>query len=330
MTGSHTPRTLTVRGRQLTLSSRLDPAQLDAAASLLQAVIRADGHRGVGVGALEALSPDRAGTNRDDDGGEDQVAVLAADGDPPGPTLAGLAFGQVQDGTAWTVEVTVRPDHRGHGLGGALLDTVLDAAPAGTGPQVWAYRPGPAQQRLAARHGLVERRHLDHLRGPTAGAHAPERLRGGLRLRGYRDGDLDALVALHNSAFSYERLDADEVTVRLARPFMGPDHVLVAEAPDGRLAGYVWMGSPRPDGEGEGAGELVLLAVGPDWQGHHLGQALTAAGLELLAGRGVDRCMLYMDRANAPARRVYENAGFTLHHTDVLYGRPDQHASGTS
>lgn len=315
MRDAHPPRTLSVRGWELTLAHRLDGPDLDAAGALLRAVVRADGHRGVGAGALEVLGGQVHHT---------ALAVLARDPDAPRPALAGLAFGQVVDPPAWTVELTVHPDRRSRGLGGALLDAVLDAAPPGSSPQVWAYRPGPTQERLAARHGLVPLRHLNHLRGPTSAAHPPERLGGGLRLRVLDpDRDLAELVALHNAAFTYERLDLETVRVRLARPYMGPDHLLVAQAPDGRLAGYVWMSSPRPDGEGEGAGELVLLAVHPDWQGHHLGQALTAAGLDLLARRGVDRCTLYMDAANTPAARVYERNGFTLHHTDVLYGRPD-------
>jgi mycothiol synthase len=328
------PRTVVVRGRVLTLSHRLDGEQLAAAAELLQTVIRADGHRGVGAGALEVLGGEAPG--------DDALAVLAA-GD--GGALDGFAFGQVVDGATWTVELTVRPGRRGRGLGGALLDAVLDAAPTGgppLRPNVWAYRPGPAQRRLAERHGLVPLRHLHHLRGPTTAATTPQ-LTGGLRIRGlvpagsrwqpgWTAADLDAdremsaavhaLVELHNAAFAYELLDDATAKVRLARSHMGPDHVLVADAPDGQLAGYVWMADPRPDGEGEGAGELVLLAVHPDWQGHRVGQALTAAGLELLARRGVERCMLYMDSANTPAARVYERAGFRLHHVDILFGPP--------
>jgi mycothiol synthase len=308
----HSQHTVVAGGWTLIIARWLDAEQLGAAAELLAAVIRADGHRGVGTGALEVLGGDHG----------DALAVLAADDTPAGGALAGLAFGQVVDEGVWTVELTVRPDRRGQGLGGALLEEILDAAPLGTSPRVWAYRPGPVQQHLVERHGLTPIRYLLQLRGPTAGASVPASLAGSLRIRGFTAAEVPALVELHNAAFSYERLDAASANARLARSYMGPDHVLVAEAPDGRLAGYVWMSSPPPHGEGEGAGELVLLAVHPDWQGHHLGQSLAAAGLELLANRGVDRCTLYVDRANTPAVRVYERAGFTLHHMDILYGRP--------
>jgi mycothiol synthase len=278
----------------------LDAAGLDAARRLLEAVVAADGHRGIGMGALELLAePGRA------------VAIAAPGGSGE---LDGLAVGTVRDGVAWSIELTVRPERRGHGLGRALLTAILAAAPDGLPPEVWAYRPGPAQHRLAAAFGLAPVRRLLHLRGGTAVQPVPAP--PGVTLRGFAPGDQAGVIAVHNAAFTTELLDDDLMADRLARSFMGPGNLVVAEA-DGKIIGYAWMASPRPDGEGEG-GELFLLAVHPERGGGGLGRALLAAGLGLLAGRGVDRATLYVDGANTPAVRLYERLGFTLHHTDVL------------
>jgi GNAT superfamily N-acetyltransferase len=98
----------------------LDAAGLDAARRLLEAVVAADGHRGIGMGALELLAePGRA------------VAIAAPGGSGE---LDGLAVGTVRDGVAWSIELTVRPERRGHGLGRALLTAILAAAPDGLPP----------------------------------------------------------------------------------------------------------------------------------------------------------------------------------------------------
>jgi mycothiol synthase len=283
-------------------TDQLGPGGLAALGALLAAVLTADHHRGIGADALEVLAaPGRAS------------AFLAWDGD----RLDGAAVAKVVDGSAWTIELAVHPARRGRGLGGALLAAALAATPAGTVPAVWAYRPGPAQRRLAERFGLAPALRLEQLRGPTTAAAVPAP--SGTRLRPYQAADAAELLRVHNSAFSSELLSPAVLAERLARPFMGPDHVLVAEL-DGRagLAGYAWMASPRPDGEGEGHGELVLLAVDPAAAGHGLGLALVSAGLALLAAAGVGRCMLYTDAANTRAVRLYHRAGFRFHHADLL------------
>ena len=46
---------------------------------------------------------------------------------------------------------------------------------------------------------------------------------------------------------------------------------------------------------------------------------LTLAGLDSIAGRGVDVGMLYVDAANTAALAMYERLGFTVHRTDRAY-----------
>ena len=62
-----------------------------------------------------------------------------------------------------------------------------------------------------------------------------------------------------------------------------------------------------------------MIAVDPDFVGRGLGRALTVAGLEHLAGRGLTVGMLYVEADNAPAVGLYESLGFTVHHTDTAF-----------
>ena len=61
-------------------------------------------------------------------------------------------------------------------------------------------------------------------------------------------------------------------------------------------------------------GEIHLLAVDPEHEGHGLGTALTAFALERIKDAGFPVAMVDTgaDPGHAPARRAYEKAGFTL------------------
>jgi GNAT superfamily N-acetyltransferase len=61
-------------------------------------------------------------------------------------------------------------------------------------------------------------------------------------------------------------------------------------------------------------GEIVMLAVDPDHQGHGLGTALTESATDWLRDAGMLVAMIGTggDPGHAPARRVYEKADYTL------------------
>ena len=62
---------------------------------------------------------------------------------------------------------------------------------------------------------------------------------------------------------------------------------------------------------GESAEARILsMAVHPDYQGKRLGKRLLATGLEYLAGKQVPAVRLEVRPDNAPARHLYEQAGF--------------------
>ena len=88
-------------------------------------------------------------------------------------------------------------------------------------------------------------------------------------------------------------------------------------AEDGRLAGFCWTKVHRD--HDPPLGEIYVIGIDPDFQGLGLGRQLTLAGLDSIAGRGIDAGMLYVDGANAPARSMYEQIGFTVHRADRAY-----------
>jgi ribosomal protein S18 acetylase RimI-like enzyme len=97
-----------------------------------------------------------------------------------------------------------------------------------------------------------------------------------------------------------------EVRETLAREGM---HTWVAEE-DGRVAGFVSAAVVDPR---RLIGEIAMLAVDPASQRHGIGTELTALATEWLRESGMRVAFLGTggDEGHAPARRVYERAGFT-------------------
>lgn len=95
-------------------------------------------------------------------------------------------------------------------------------------------------------------------------------------------------------------------------PWFRAEDLLVAEDPEGRLLGLHWLKR-----RGGGVGEVYNLAVHPDGQGRGVGPLLLAAGLAHLRAAGCQDVLLWVDRANDRAVRLYEGQGFTTRWDDV-------------
>jgi mycothiol synthase len=114
-------------------------------------------------------------------------------------------------------------------------------------------------------------------------------------------------------------MDAANLAERMAEPWFDPAGLLVADAspPDSRLLAFHWTKQHSAD-----LGEVYVVAVDPAAQGRGLGRAVTAAGLDHLAGLGVDRIILYVESDNAAAIATYSRLGFAHTQTHVQYSRP--------
>ncbi len=153
----------------------------------------------------------------------------------------------------------------------------------------------------------------------------------------------------------------DDLRIRMAEPWFDPAGFLLAEAePVGaapgsprELVGFHWTkvhgdlaragntaragdagragstaraeNAGRSEADGghhhDPIGEVYVLGIDPAARGHHLGTALTLAGLRYLRGLGLAQAMLYVDDANPRAISLYRNLGFARWSTDVCFRR---------
>ncbi len=131
----------------------------------------------------------------------------------------------------------------------------------------------------------------------------------GISIRGYRDTDADAVIAVNAAAFAAHQeqgeMDATNLAERMAESWFDPAGLLLAEETDGTLLGFHW--TKRHD---EDLGEVYVVGISPVAQGRGLGRVLTLAGLHHLVSSGVDEVLLYTESDNAPAVHVYSGLGF--------------------
>jgi mycothiol synthase len=285
--------------------NRLTDGQVSDARALLAAVDAADGFHAISEAAMLRLRPDASSGT--------WVHLLAHNAEG---TLVGYAALD-ERAERRTAEFAVHPEHRGRGVGGAMLAALLERA---GGPLwLWAHGVHPAALRLAQRAGLVSRRALYQLRRSLADPIPARPVPEGVTLRTFLPGaDEAAVVRVNKRAFAWHpeqsRLDTRELALLETQPWFDPRGFLLAIDPDDRLLGFHWT-KMHPDG----LGEVYVLAVDPDAQGSGLGGALTVAGLAYLRERGAPEAMLYVDADNAAALATYRKLGFTYHHTDVEF-----------
>ncbi|MFY1634468.1 mycothiol synthase [Solwaraspora sp. WMMB335] len=247
----------------------------------------------------------------------------------PGGTLVGYAHLDLADPGGPVAELVIHPGQRrrghGHRLTRALLDAAARAAPTtvrpGSGLRAWAHGDHPSAAALALDHGFTRDRVLLQLRRRLTAPLPEPVLPAGVVLRAFQPGvDDDAWVTVNARAFADHpeqgRWGLTELRARTAQPWFDPSGFLLAEEQTtGRLLGFHWT-KVHPDPP---VGEVYVLGVDPRTHRGGLGRALTLAGLRYLAGRGLDRAMLYVDESNAAAVRLYTRLGFLRRSADVNY-----------
>ncbi len=210
----------------------------------------------------------------------------------------------------------------------ALLDRVVDlvAADGGGALRLWAADATEDDDRLAAGHGFDLERVLIQMRCPLPLPRSADdpRLDESLPLRPFRPGvDEAAWLVVNNQAFAGHPEQGgwvmETILQREREPWFEPEGFLILEI-DGRMWGSCWT-KIHADTEPP-QGEIYVIGVSPDAQGRGWGRALTRAGLEWLAGRGLTVGMLYVDGGNTAAVQLYRSMGFVDHHVDRAYLRP--------
>jgi mycothiol synthase len=211
--------------------------------------------------------------------------------------------------------LAVSPEARGAGAGTALARAALDAAPADV--TAWSHADDPAAATIAARLGFVAVRRLWVMRREASSVEVPAV--DGVTIRGYRDSDAAEVLRVNAAAFADHpeqgAMDAANLAERMAEPWFDPAGLLVADTGDGLLA-FHWTKQQSPE-----LGEVYVVAVDPSAQGRGLGRAVTAAGLDHLAGLGVREILLYVGSDNDAAIATYSRLGFRHTETHVQYAR---------
>jgi mycothiol synthase len=270
------------------------------------------------LGALSAEAWRRFAAQPQNRGGRD--FRLALDGD----AIAGVATPSLRDHeTPWIrhFRIVVAPEQRRRGIGSALLrhlaemdapNAVLLQCPC---PERWE-----AMAAFLAANGFAVLEHELDMVCETAGEqrNVPIQRDAVVRVLEHRTEPADALVALHNRAYSgtpsFVRLGGAE----LAALFGERALVLVAEM-KGAVVGFCHIEI------GDGESWIESIAVEPSRQGRGVGTALLAAALEEAATRAGPRVRLSVSDRNAAAYVVYRRLGFTVAGQSTRY-RADREA----
>ncbi len=251
------------------------------------------------------------------------------------------------------VEIAVHPHHRMQGIGRRLQAALLSLAKhyGFKRLDVWAYHylPDSGAAHFIHKLGMRPSRHLLHMRCTMHPPLSPLTLPEGFSLRSFRPGEDDeewlslnrVIFAAHPENGSWTKSD---LRLRFEQSWFRAEDFILLLAPNGKIAGFHWTklhtarlsdlySSPAYVGQ-EGLdsnsisglpvtntvlGEVYVVGVSPEFQGHKLGKTLTLVGLEHLQKRGATACGLYVDEDNVRAVKLYQSLGFSLHHTDVAY-----------
>ena len=246
-----------------------------------------------------------------------------------GVAVATVALTTAPDGDAWLTPGSHLTDVRPTDLGGLWDRAATDAIAAGaprahlaTDEPVDHDDPTVAFAADMARFG--EPRDLLQLRRPLPVA-TDDPARGASAapaIRAFVPGsdDEQAWVSVNNRSFASHPDQGHEslasLRERMAEPWFDPAGFLVLDDSErpGRLAAFCWTKVHEATDADPAMGEIYVIGVDPDHHGSGLGRSLTLAGLDHLAGVGLQWAMLYVDATNAAARGLYDRLGFTAHH----------------
>jgi mycothiol synthase len=230
-----------------------------------------------------------------------------------------------------SAEMTVHPAYRRHGLGRALLESLLGDSPDGR-LRLWAHGEHPGAVALAGAYGFRRSRVLWQMRRSLYAPVPRPEYPPDVTVRTFRVGaDEERWLEVNNRAFAHHpdqgRWTLADVRAREAEPWFDPAGFFLAERAgedEDELVGFHWtkVHGGAGDHEHEPIGEVYVVGVDPSAQGSGLGTALVLTGLVHLRAAGLAEAMLYVDESNRGAVRVYEKLGFRHWDTDVTFRHP--------
>ncbi len=145
---------------------------------------------------------------------------------------------------------------------------------------------------------------------PIPMPHLPE----GFTIRSFRgEEEMDDWVALHQAAFGTQNLTAAYRRTWMQVPGYTPVLDLVAVAPDGTLAAYVYYSIHPEENElgGVRTGSVDSAGTHPAYQRRGLTRALLLAGRPILKALGMANASLTTASYNTPMQQAARHAGFS-------------------
>lgn len=218
------------------------------------------------------------------------------------------------------VEMVVHPDHRRKGHAKELI-SLIDAP----SPTFWAHGNIPAARATAAALGMEPVRELLVMSIDADALEFTGRVPDGFELLTYtqaaqrfgREAVERAWLEVNNDAFSWHPEQGGWDLGRLRRgmdaDWFDPDGLWFLYDGDA-LAGFHW--TKRHSG---GVGEVYVIGVASAYRGEGMGVPLLEAGLNHLVEDGSSQVILYVEADNKPAVKRYNETGFTISESHVVY-----------
>lgn len=286
-------------------------AALTAARALIADAAAADGRDPVSDQALLAVAQ-----------GQRELVLFAES--PVAERI--VAAGIVGEGE---LDLVVRPDERGRGVGSAALTALTsradEAAPEGAASPVqllaWAHGDNPAAEAILSHARFVPVRSLYRMAldpallpqpSPEFHAAAPA-----LALSSFEPArDAADWVRVNAAAFATHpeqgRITESDFALIRDEPWFDPQDLLMLRDADGSLLGSAWIKTVRDQAAETIDTELYAVGVDPAHAGRGLGRVLLNAALARMAEHAPRSVTLYVDGDNERAVRLYETAGFTI------------------
>jgi len=146
----------------------------------------------------------------------------------------------------------------------------------------------------------------------------------GFSIRDFRgEVEIDAWVSLHRAAFGTQNMTAEYRRTWMQEPGYTPALDLVAIAPDGTLAAYVYFAIHPEENElsRKRTGRVDSTGTLPVYQGIGLARALLMAGLPVLKESGMETASLTTASYNQAMQRAAYHAGFRQTGQILYYAR---------
>jgi mycothiol synthase len=176
---------------------------------------------------------------------------------------------------------------------------------------------------LLERYGFVRQdEHTLHMVRPLGEPIPEPRGPEGFAIRHVEgEHEVEALVALHRAAFGTQNLTVEARLSWMRTPEYDPALDLVAVAPDGTLAAYVFCSISHEENEltGRKDGYTDPIATHPAFQRRGLARALLLTGFGLLKRRGVENARLGTGSSNTAMQRAAESVGFIVESTTLFF-----------